>query len=224
MKSNKLTIVLSFTLATLILGSCSESLNGIEKPFQELNIEKSADEESSPCDSCTFSGTLKEAEIAGLLVMREEEKLARDVYQRFYTLYEVPIFNNISKSENTHTSAILYLLNGYGIDDPALAEEGAFSNETFTELYKTLVEKGSENLIEALKIGAFVEEFDIADLWRILDETKNEDLKRVYGNLLRGSESHLRAYTNMLKLNGETYEPTVITTEEYMEIITVNDN
>jgi len=223
MNTMKIITVLSLTIVSIILGSCSETLFDTEETRVESDSEKSAEEDASLCEGCTFSGTPTESEIKGLIAMREEEKLARDVYRKFYTLYNVPIFNNISKSEDAHTSAVLYLLNGYGIDDPALAEEGEFTNEIFTGLYSSLVEKGSKGLIEALKVGAYVEELDIADLMKLLEETHNEDVKRVYGNLLRGSEFHLQAYTNMLKLKGETYEPTVISMEEYKEIISVED-
>ncbi|MEN8123343.1 MAG: DUF2202 domain-containing protein, partial [Bacteroidota bacterium] len=151
-------------------------------------------------------------------------KLARDVYKKLYEVHNMVIFNNISKSENAHTSAVLHLLNGYGIEDPALEGDGEFSNPAFASLYKELTEKGSESLDEALKVGAFIEEYDIADLWRLLDETQNENIKRVYGNLLRGSNFHLRAFTNVLKLRGVTYEPTIITQEEYDGIVNVSED
>ncbi|NQU86831.1 MAG: DUF2202 domain-containing protein, partial [Mariniphaga sp.] len=84
-------------------------------------------------------------------------------------MYGYIVFTNIAKSESAHTSAILYLMNGYGLEYPALTGVGEFSNPLFADLYKQLTEKGSENLVEALKVGAFIEEYDIADLKRLLE-------------------------------------------------------
>ena len=74
-------------------------------------------------------------------------------------------------------------------------------------------------MVEALKVGAFIEEYDIADLQRHLAEIQNATIARVYGNLLRGSKFHLKAFTNALKVQGATYTPTVISEEEYQDII-----
>lgn len=220
MKTVKLTAIIVVTGLALLFVACSET----ESIDESIAIaEKSVESIVVPDDSCTFSGTLSEADIEGLYEMREEEKLARDVYSFLYKKHGHIVFNNISKSENVHTSAVLYLMKAYGLEDNALPELGAFSNQLFADLYKQLTEQGEPNLIAALKVGAFIEEYDIADLWKLLDETENEDIKRVYGNLLRGSEFHLRAFTNVLKIQGEVYEPTIISEEQYQEILT-SDN
>lgn len=222
MKTIKLTTIFVAAGMAFLFAACSET----ESIDESLNldesidfVDKSAELEALLRDSCTFSGTLTESEIEGLMEMREEEKLAGDVYTKFYEIYGIPIFNNISKSENVHTTAVLYLINGYGLQDPAVDGVGEFANAAFGELYKTLTEKGAVNIDEALKVGAFIEEYDIADLQRLLDEMQNADVKRVYGNLLRASTFHMKAFSNVLKLRGETYSPTIISNEEYQEIL-----
>ena len=45
---------------------------------------------------------LTDEEIAGLKLMREEEKLARDVYMVLYEQWNLPIFSNIANSEQAH--------------------------------------------------------------------------------------------------------------------------
>ena len=151
--------------------------------------------------------------------MREEEKLARDVYMKLYEVHGHIVFSNIAKSENAHTSAVLHLINGYGLEDPALPGDGEFSNPLFTDLYTQLTEKGSESLIEALKVGAFVEEYDINDLLHLMEQTKSDNIARVYGNLLRGSEFHIKAFTNVLKFYDVIYSPTILSEELYQEIL-----
>ena len=53
---------------------------------------------------------MTQAEKDGLILMREEEKLARDVYLHSFDLYGVQIFSNISNAEQTHMDRILDLL------------------------------------------------------------------------------------------------------------------
>lgn len=219
MKTRKLLFSAFWALSSILIISCSETINQVEDTLASANDEKSSEVALAPGDSCTFSGELTETEIAGLMEMREEEKLAHDVYSTFFEMYDYVIFNNISKSENAHTSAVLYVMAGYGLEDPATGEEGMFTNPTFNELYASLTAKGSASLAEALRVGAFIEEYDINDLQNLLEETQNEDVIRVYSNLLRGSKNHLRAFTYALARQGETYIPTVISEEQYQEIL-----
>ncbi len=218
MKTKRLVTVLAVAGIVLLFASCSKSLKTTEDDAI-ANIEKSAESVAAPGDSCTFSGTLTEAEIEGLMEMREEEKLARDVYLKFYEIHGYIVFNTIAKSETAHSNAVLYLINGYGLEDPALSGEGEFTNPAFTDLYTKLVEQGKGSLVEALKVAAFIEEYDIADLLRLLEENENADVERVYGNLLRGSEIHMRAFTNSLTRLKETYSPTIISPELFQDIL-----
>jgi hypothetical protein len=218
MKTGRLVTILAIAGLSFVFASCSETLTSVEDSTELSAVEKSS-EVAALCGTCDFSGTLTEAEVAGLMEMREEEKLAREVYLFLYEKFEYRVFSNIAKSENAHASAVLYLINGYGLTDPTPVAATEFSNPLFTDLFKQLTEKGSESLVEALKTGAFIEEYDIADLQRLLEGTQSENIKRVYGNLLSASKIHLRAFANSLKLQGETYTPTVISVDEYTEIL-----
>ena len=153
MKTRRLVTILAVTGLAGLFTACSEKLSSTEETLANTELEKSAESVLGLGDSCTFTGTLTEAEIEGLMEMREEEKLARDVYLKFYEIHGYIVFSNIAKSETRHSDAVLRLINGYGLTDPA-----------FTELYNQLTEQGSESLVEALKVGAFIEEYDINDL------------------------------------------------------------
>ncbi len=210
-----------FALAGIVLFgvSCSESINGIDEAADLALAEKSTNVTTVPGDSCTFTGILTESDSAGLMEMRKEEKLAHDVYAYFYEKYNYILFRNISRSETAHTSAVLYLINGYGLTDPTPENAGEFYDSQFTDLYEQLTSAGSVSLIEALKAGALIEETDIADLEAQLETTENEDILRVYSHLLAGSKIHLRAFTTALTRLGEAYTPQVLTAEEYQKIL-----
>jgi len=149
----------------------------------------------------------------GILLMREEEKLAHDVYSFFVEKYNIPIFRNIKQSEVMHQKSMIWLMEKYDIKDPSFEEQGKFNNKELQKLYDRLTVQGN-TLIEALKIGAYIEELDIFDLKKLMKKTDNEDILRVYSCLLWGSENHFRAFTRNLSNRGVEYEPEFLTKEE----------
>ena len=217
MKTSKMFLLLA--IVSFAFASCSKENDVADEAIAAAAVDEKSAEVAALCGTCDFTGTLTEAEVTSLMEMREEEKFAREVYLAMNAKYNYRTFANISKSENAHTSAVLYLIKGFGLTDPSPVAATEFSNPLFTDLYAQLTAKGSVSLVEALKVGAFIEEYDIADLQRHIAETENATVAKVYGNLLRGSKFHLKAFTNALKVQGATYTPTVLTVEEYNEIL-----
>ncbi|WP_455382488.1 DUF2202 domain-containing protein [Salinispira pacifica] len=163
---------------------------------------------------------LSAAEIEGLLKMREEEKLARDVYLALGEKWNQRSFTNIAAAEQTHMDYVKLLLDRYGIADPAADDaRGVFTDPAFAALYSKLVAKGSTSPVDALKVGALIEELDIADLQDQLSSTNNADLRVLYLNLDKGSRNHLRAYDRQLSPAGASYEPVHISRTYYNRII-----
>lgn len=158
---------------------------------------------------------LTDDEINGLLLMREEEKLAHDVYITLYNKWKLNVFQNISKSELTHTEAVKYLIERYNLEDPVKdSSVGVFTNKEFRDLYQNLVAKGSVSLLDALQIGATIEDLDIKDLKDHYLKTDNQDIKVVYSNLERGSRNHIRAFSKQIEKNGGKYTAQYLTQEE----------
>jgi hypothetical protein len=165
-------------------------------------------------------GYPKVEEIDGLVFMVEEEKLARDVYEGLYEVWGELIFKNITRSEQTHMDALGRLLERYDIESPVADEAGVFANPELQTLYDDLMATGSQSLADALLVGAAIEEIDILDLEEYLAETEQWDIQRVYENLLRGSNNHLRAFVRELEAEtGEVYEPQYMSQTAYDAII-----
>jgi hypothetical protein len=159
-------------------------------------------------------------ETNGLLCMREEEKLAHDVYSALYDKWNLRPFSNITRSEQMHMNAILSLLTRYSLQDPVdVNGAGVFKNEILQNLYNALMVEGNKSVVDALKVGATIEEVDIVDLQKHLHETDNQDITFVYDNLMRGSRNHLLAFVKNLKVQGVTYVPQYLSTVEYEQII-----
>ena len=162
---------------------------------------------------------LTEAEAHDLLFMREEEKLARDVYITLYSEWNVRVFDNISQAEQTHMDALLGLLNKYGLEDPIL-DFGKFADTELQDLYDTLVADGLQSRLDALMVGAKIEEVDIEDIVLAMERTDKTDILNVYGNLVAGSENHLNAFVrNIEAITGETYVAQYISQEEVDAIL-----
>lgn len=162
-------------------------------------------------------------EQASLVFMREEEKLAHDVYARLGTLWsaQTRTFSNIAASEATHTEAVRQLLLRYSLTDPAATlAEGVYASADLQALHDSLVTQGSGSLVQSLQVGALVEEVDIVDIERALVFVDNEDIRMVYLNLMKGSRNHLRSFVSALSAQGVTYAPQVLDMTSYTAIVT----
>lgn len=176
---------------------------------------------ASTASTSLHASGLTEAEVESLLYMREEEKLAHDVYVTLYQVWGTPVFQNIANSEQSHTEAVKNLLDIYGLEDPAVSTPvGVFVNAELQTLYDDLIALGSQSLAAALKVGAAIEEIDILDLQESLELVTAADIQQVYGNLLAGSENHLRAFTSVLaQQTGESYIPQYLDQAVYDAIL-----
>lgn len=171
-------------------------------------------------ESLAPSGDLSAEEAEALLFMREEEKLAHDVYIALYEQWGLQTFQNIAESELAHTNSVKALLERYGLEDPASSQPGVFANPDLQALYTELVARGSQSLTEALRVGALIEEIDILDLQQRLASTDNADIQQVFNNLLKGSTNHLRAFASSLQAQtGENYQPQYLSAEAYQTLL-----
>ena len=162
--------------------------------------------------------TLTTEEVDGLRWMREEEKLAHDVYVALGEAWGSRIFANIASSETTHMEAIKTLLDRYGITDPAAGQPvGVFTDPALQALYDDLVARGRTSLVDAFTVGALIEDLDISDLRKRATDTP--DIALVYDDLEQASGNHLRAFVRNLGRQGATYTPTYISVDELESIL-----
>lgn len=211
---------------TVALAACSTSTPEVPATVdlptleEDINIVDSTTDGDPVAIDYAFSGIsatdLSEVEAAGLSYMREEEKVARDVYLMLYEQWGIQIFKNIAEAEETHMAAVAELLDRYGLTDPAAdTAVGVFTNPELQALYDQLLEEGRQSLAAALRVGALVEEVDIVDLDNYIAQTDNEDVLLVYRNLLKGSQNHLRALISTLeRQTGEIYQLQLLEADE----------
>lgn len=167
----------------------------------------------------TVDDSLSIQEKEDLQFLKEEEKLARDVYLYSYDLYGQKIFKNISNSEQSHMNSVTVIMEKYGIADLSLTERGKFSNNVLQVLYNDLTKMASKSIEDALIVGATIEDLDINDLNAFIENTNHSDIETMYGKLNCGSRNHLRAYMNNLDRLDVSYDPQFISEEEFNTII-----
>ena len=201
------------------------------------------------------AGLLNDGEEAHLSFMRSEEKLARDVYLTLDGIYpEQPVFYRIAKTaEQTHTDKVLDILLTFGLDDPEPAtlpgtlpptkQIGVFENPYFAEYFREkfllLIGKAEVSLLEALKVGALIEELDMKDInycngiiydvfgfpeplpdYCGLTVTDVRALENTLGNLLAGSENHLCAFISRIgPMSDGCYKAQYLEQDEVWDII-----
>jgi hypothetical protein len=153
--------------------------------------------------------SLTTLEAEHLLLLREEEKVARDVYERLYQQWGIYAFSNIAAAEQRHMDSVLMQLQKYGLTDPAL-QPGVFSNQDMQALYDTLISQGTASEMDALLTGALIEEVDMQDLHEMIDATDNSGLISLYEKLLCGSRNHLRAFVSQIESRGMVYQAQVM--------------
>ncbi|NNJ92057.1 MAG: DUF2202 domain-containing protein [Gammaproteobacteria bacterium] len=179
-----------------------------------------------------------------LIFMREEEKLARDVYIRFSEIYsdksESQVFFNITASETRHTLAVLHVMEKFGVEDPVTSDlVGDFSSEQFGEHFVTafnaLVSRGTvgykpyegsdyevNGLLAAMYVGAFIEELDMHDIVLCPHEVTDYDYQDLIeyesdcGMDYTDEKSIKRLYSNLLDGSASHLRAYVYTIEKFI--------
>lgn len=162
---------------------------------------------------------LSVVEAEDLTFMREEEKLARDVYLTMQEYWDNKVFVNIALSEQSHADAIASLLDKYGLIDPALDATGYFNNADLQALYDQLVTRGMASELEALHVGGLIEEVDMLDIQHAIDRAEHADIIGVYESLLCGSRNHLRSFVGSIERQGVDYQAQYLSQEEVDSIV-----
>jgi hypothetical protein len=194
MKYNKIFPFTMLLLASILLLAC-QSENPVSISETNSLLKSSWEQNDNP------PGELTEEERDGLIYMRIEEKLARDVYITMGELWDHKVFLNIQLSEQKHMEAIKRLLDRYSVPDPLTTDSiGVFPDAQFQLLFDQYIQQGSQSLQDALLVGKTIEELDIADLTYQLTFVDNPDIIKVYSNLKAASESHLAAFLKYINV------------------------
>jgi hypothetical protein len=110
--------LLAAAAALLLLQGCNETDNTLQDGVVSVTDEGYTNVNATQLDSALNAipaGDLSQVEADALLYMREEEKLAHDVYVFLYSVWNQKVFNNIAKSEQTHPSQAIAKLSPFSV-------------------------------------------------------------------------------------------------------------
>ena len=162
---------------------------------------------------------LSAGERATLAFVREEEKLARDVYDALDGNGQPLV--NIKASEQRHMDELRVLLDRYGLPDPAATTAiGEFVDGDLRALYASLVAQGQVDAASSFTVGCTIEDLDLRDLARATADATHADLDASYELLMLGSRNHLRAFYSRLLAVGGSYRPQYIDQATFDAIVT----
>ncbi len=180
--------------------------------------------DNGPSAPAPSGGTVTDVAAADLRYLREEEKLARDVYRTLFEQWKLKPHENISASEETHTTRVRDLLASFGVADPVTDDTvGTFVNADLRELYAGLVATGKKSETASLEVGATVEDLDLRDIEQMKARTGDANVLRTYAALQCGSRNHLRTFTAQLSARGVTYAPRYISAADFAGIVSASN-
>jgi len=219
-------LIIFLTSIFFITGCAPEDSGGVDRTAPtdadgSISVDDTAQDDVSAIEVDGLDAT----EASHLTFMREEEKLARDVYLTLADLYpDQRVFSRIAtRSEQTHTDTMRDKLDQFNLPDPnpntneLPSSIGVFTGEEwgwyFTEKFALLTTKAGVSELDALYVGAFIEELDMYDIVVCpqvlidrgysspcgLEYTDERSLQTAYSALVSGSKSHLRAYVEQIE-------------------------
>ena len=206
-RSAVLTAILA---APSLFGGCGTGAAGYEA------LGGSDDPRSGGVEPADVSSELAE----DLTFLREEEKLARDVYVTLFDAWGLTIFSNIFSAEQRHMDRVGETLDAFELPDPVVDDAvGAFTNDEIADLYVQLVSDGLNDEVAALTVGATIEDLDIHDIQNMAARTNDPTALATYEALECGSRSHMRAFMKQLRRRDADYDVQFISNDYFEEIL-----
>ncbi len=175
---------------------------------------------ASAAASNLHASGLTEAEVEGLLYMREEENWPMTSTSPSTEFGAPRLPEHRQQRTDPHRSSqepAGYLRPGRPSRQhlPLVSSSTLICKPSMTSWWPS-----AANPRRCLKVGAAIEEIDILDLQANLETLTAADVRQVYENLLFGSENHLRAFTSVLaQRTGEIYEPQYMDQAAYDAIV-----
>ena len=208
MKALKAYVTAAITLSLVSIahatcgGSCGDS--SVQSCALVLNL---VDESIPPIDAQL--GHLLRAQV-------EEETMAAQVYRALGETYALRPFQHIPLAEDAHAEAVRKIL--AATPYPA-SPANTLADEKFITLRDELIARGNTSEIEAIRVGAFIEERDIQDLRLVMAATKSASVLETLHWLETGSYHHLNAFVRQLRMRGESYSPQLLNQAEFDAIV-----
>ncbi|WP_347354658.1 DUF2202 domain-containing protein [Intrasporangium sp.] len=151
----------------------------------------------TPAPGVTATSTALPHDVAEQLQhAREGERMARDLYAALAQAHgDARPMSRITHGEDRHFAAVGTVLSRHGVSDPSAGRRaGSYAYPDLQQRYDDWLAKGKASANAAHQVGVELEKWDIANLQKQVDATKQNDVKQLYSHLLEASRHHLSAY------------------------------
>lgn len=219
----KITLFSLFALTIVSCNNSDEFDNGANEPLAVLKVAQEDGVSSfvtpNICPVLNVTDPLTADEIEFLFAMREDEKMAKDLYTAFGAQYPTAVqFSRIATAEATHVAAIETMLTYYEVSFPALTPAGVFADAEKQAQYDAFLAQGT-TIQGAFEVMALLEEENIAAYKAVEATATNANIKLILANMVRASSNHLKAAVRQLTILGITYTPTHLDQATFDEVI-----
>ncbi len=227
MKTTNFFKIAFLSISALFITSCNNSdefdNNGNNEPLAVLKVAHDDGISSfitpNICPILNATNALTADEIEFLFAIREDEKVAKDLYTAFAGQYPTAIqFSRIAAAEATHIAAVETVLGYYEITYPALGAPGIFADAARQAQYDGLLAKAT-TLQAALEAMTTLEEENIAAYKAVEANITNANLKLIVSNMIKASSNHLKAAVRQLATLGVIYTPIHLDQATFDDII-----
>ena len=204
---------LSLCLVSFAQASCGGSCGDKSESCGDSSLQSCAlvldlvDEPNPAID--TQLGNLLRAQV-------EEETMAAQVYRALGKSYALRPFQNIPLAEDAHAAAVRKIL---ATTPYAAAPANTLTDKKFITLRDELIARGNTSELEALRVGALIEERDIQDLRHVMAATKSTSVLETLQWLEMGSHHHLNAFVRHLRMRGEAYSPQLLSQTDFDAVV-----
>ncbi len=157
-----------------------------------------------------------------LIKMLSEKKMTCDLYAEFYQRWQLEVFSDVNESEAIHMQRIQELLAKYNItlpDEKLNSVKGKYTDKDIQKLYDDYTVKGCISDLCALNTAALMEEEDLTMLRERIKNQSEEMIIKVFAQMEKATQNHLKVFVKILKQSGVEYKPQVLSETDYEAII-----
>jgi len=147
--------------------------------------------------------------------MYDQEKLARDLANKFLSRWGDPEFLTTAAAEQRHMDELLAVMNLYGLDPLIQTDtDGEFGDERHSDAFSSLMSRGWQSQRDAYIAAAYLEEWDIQEFTASIADSGETRLTEVYSWLLAGAREQLRFLVSRVLGHGSSYEAQILSQSE----------
>jgi hypothetical protein len=161
-----------------------------------------------------------ESVIFGALEVREHQRLAYDLYDRFARIHADATFRAARDLRRSNIDSLGRMLrNRDTFDAGPMLPPGQYDDPALQAEFDRLSRLGAESPLAAARVGALLEERDHALLKAQTRETSATDVTRLYTRMQRTSRAQLYTFVTRLRTQGELYAPRHMQTADFQALL-----